>query len=237
MTLLIAWVLFPLVLSLLSLGCGLLLARTADLHFPPALLVPAGFAVIVVVGGFATLSGATARLAAPAVVAFAVAGLALSLPWKVRGDGWAATAALGVFAVFAAPIVLSGRATFSGYIKLDDTATYLAMLDRAMQHGYDIAGLAPSTYEATLKTSLAYGYPLGSLVPVGVGRALVGQDAAWLWQPYLSFLAVVLAVDVSGFAALFYQHVQNLQFALLVELLHAVHFVLHQRGLQHAQSV
>jgi hypothetical protein len=196
MTLLIAWVLFPLVLGVLSLGCGLLLARAADLDFPPAVLVPAGFAVIVVVGGFATLSGATARLAAPAVLALAVAGLALSLPWKVRGDGWAATAAIGVFAVFAAPIVLSGRATFSGYIKLDDTATYLAMLDRAMQHGYNVAGLAPSTYEATLKTSLAYGYPLGSLVPLGVGRALVGQDAAWLWQPYLSFLAVVLALGL-----------------------------------------
>jgi hypothetical protein len=97
------------------------------------------------------------------------------------------------FAVFAAPFVLSGRATFGGYIKLDDTATYLAMLDRAMQHGYNTAGLAPSTFEATLSTSLAYGYPLGSLLPLGVGRALVAQDAAWLWQPYLTVMAALLA--------------------------------------------
>jgi hypothetical protein len=198
MTLLVAWVLFPLVLALLSLGCGLLLGRAADLPLSPAALLPAGFAVIVVVGAFAMLSGATARLAAPAVVTLAVAGLALSWPWKVRAGaaGWPVAAAIGVFGVFAAPIVLSGRATFAGYIKLDDTATYLAMLDRAMQHGYNVAGLAPSTYEATLKTSLVYGYPLGSLVPLGVGRALVGQDAAWLWQPYLSFLAVVLALGL-----------------------------------------
>ena len=53
-------------------------------------------------------------------------------------------------------------------VKLDDTATYLAMLDRFMGHGYDTAGLAPSTYEATLNTSLALGYPMGSLIPLGI---------------------------------------------------------------------
>ena len=51
--------------------------------------------------------------------------------------------------------MLSGSATFAGYIKLDDTATYLAMLDRVMQHGYAVAGLAPSTYEAKLRNALA----------------------------------------------------------------------------------
>ena len=41
-------------------------------------------------------------------------------------DRWALAAALGIFAVFAAPVVLSGQPTFAGYIKLDDTATWLA---------------------------------------------------------------------------------------------------------------
>ena len=108
---------------------------------------------------------------------------------------------VGAFAVFAAPFVLSGMATFGGYIKLDDTATYLAMLDRAMRHGYDVGGLPPSTYQATLATSLAYGYPLGSLVPLGIGRELVGQDLAWLWQPYLAFLAALLASGLYQLAA------------------------------------
>ena len=43
-------------------------------------------------------------------------------------------AGIGVFAVYAAPVVLSGQATFPGYIKLDDDSTFLANLDRAMQH-------------------------------------------------------------------------------------------------------
>jgi hypothetical protein len=138
-------------------------------------------------------------------VTLATLGFGLSLPSRVRVRGWWLAAAVGVFAVFAAPFVLSGQATFGGYIKLDDTATYLAMLDQAMQHGYHTAGLQPSTYQATLDTSLAYGYPLGSVLPLGIGRDLVAQDAAWLWQPCLAFLAALLATGlyqlVSGIVA------------------------------------
>lgn len=193
---LIAWLVFPLVLGLLSLGCGLLAMRVAGVEIPQALLLPLGFAVVSLAGQFAIVGGATAALATPLVVTFAALGFGLSLPSRVRIRGWWLTAAACVFAVFAAPFVLSGRTTFGGYIKLDDTATYLAMLDRAMQHGYHTGGLQPSTYQATLDTSLAYGYPLGSLVPLGIGRSLVAQDAAWLWQPYLAFLAALLAAGL-----------------------------------------
>ena len=193
MTIAVAWLVFPLVLGLLSLGCGLLAERMAGLEIPSPLLLPLGFAVVVVASQFAIAGGRTAPLATPFVAALAAVGAGLSLPWKRRFGGWWLAAAGGVFAVFAAPFVLAGRATFGGYIKLDDTATYLAMLDRAMQHGYDTAGLAPSTYEATLATSLAYGYPLGSVLPLGVARGLVAQDAAWVWQPYLACLAVLIA--------------------------------------------
>jgi hypothetical protein len=194
---LIAWVVFPLVLGLLSLGCGLLVARLVPLELPGPLLAPLGFAAVSVIGQFALLGGsATISLAAPVSVACAVAGFGLSLPLRLPSRPWWAVSMLAVFVVFAAPFVLSGTATFGGYIKLDDTATYLAMLDRAMHHGYDVGGLPPSTYQATLATSLGYGYPLGSLVPLGIGRELVRQDLAWLWQPYLTFLAALLAATL-----------------------------------------
>ena len=193
MTVLIAWVVFPLVLGLLSLGCGLLAERAAGVVVPVPLVLPLGFAVVSLAGQFAILGSSTAQLATPLVVTLAAVGIGLSIPLRRRLHGWWLVAAVGVFMVFAAPFVLSGGATFGGYIKLDDTATYLAMLDRAMQHGYQTSGLPPSTYEATLNTSLAYGYPLGSVLPLGIGRTLVRQDAAWLWQPYLTFLAALLA--------------------------------------------
>jgi hypothetical protein len=159
-------------------------------------VVPAGLTVVVLAAQFATLTDATAELAGPLVIALAVAGLLLRPPWRDRPEPWALGAAAGVFAVFAAPIVLSGRATFAGYIKLDDTATYFAMTDRVMEHGRSLAGLAPSTYEATLATTLAIGYPTGSLMPLGLGHQLLSYDLAWLYQPYLTFLAALLALTL-----------------------------------------
>jgi hypothetical protein len=202
MSLLACWLLFPLVLGLLSVGCGLLLDFVAEARLPGTLLAPAGLAVIIVVASFATMTDATAELAVPAVVALAVAGFALALPWRERRlDRWAVVAAAGAFAVYAAPIVLSGQATFAGYITLDDTSTWLAMTDRVMEHGRSMAGLAPSTYEATLANYLAVGSPVGSNFPLGLGGKLVGQDIAWLFQPYLAFLGAMLALAAYELAA------------------------------------
>jgi hypothetical protein len=105
------------------------------------------------------------------------------------------------FAVYAAPIVLSGDATFAGYIRLDDTATWMALTDRVMEHGRDLGGLAPSSYEATLAFNLADGYPVGVFLPLGVGQALVGEDVAWLIAPYMAWLAAILALALWTLAA------------------------------------
>jgi hypothetical protein len=184
MSLLVPWVAFPVLLVALSAGCGLLVERAAGLRLPVGLLLPAGFATLMVAALFPPVPH-VARLATPLVVVLAVAGVALSFRRRLdyRPWIWPALAAVTTFAAFAAPIVLSGAATFAGYIKLDDTATYLAMLDRFTSHGYDTSGLQPSTYEAILNTSLNYGYPMGSLMPLGIGRDLVREDTLWLWQP------------------------------------------------------
>jgi hypothetical protein len=159
------------------------------------LLLPAGFSVIVVAAGLATMRDETAELAVPFVVGLTLAGFGLSLRWRrARIDWWALAAALGVYAVFAAPVVVSGEATFAGYIKLDDTSTWLAMTDHVMEHGRSLAGLAPSSYEATLDGWLGGGYPVGSFLTLGIGHELLGQDSAWLYQPYIAFLAALLAL-------------------------------------------
>jgi hypothetical protein len=200
MSLLVSWLLFPLVFAALSFGCGLLVEAAAGVRLPFALVLPVGFALIVCIAQLATMYGATASFAAPLVVGCTVVGAVLS-PARLRPRGWPLGAAGLAYASYAAPTVLSGRATFAGYIKLDDTATYLAMLDRVMAHGRSLAGLAPSTYEATLATSLDYGYPAGSFVPLGVGHQLLGTDAAWLWQPYVAVLGALLALALHGLAA------------------------------------
>jgi hypothetical protein len=126
--LLVAWVAFPLLLCGLSLGCGLLLEHTAGRRLPGALVLPAGFAVVIVASSLTTMSATTAGFTAPLVVALAVAGIGSSLRDRRRPEVGAAATALAVFCVYAAPIVLSGSATFAGYISLDDTATWFALV-------------------------------------------------------------------------------------------------------------
>ena len=197
MTLVVAWIVLPLVLALLSLGCGLLLETVSGMQLPGALLLPGGFIVVSLAAYFAHMTDATARLQAPLVIVLALAGYGLSRPWKrFQLDRWLAGAAAGVYAVFAAPVVLSGQATFTGYIKLDDTATYMAMLDRAATRAYNNAGLHSSTYKAVLHFGYVFGYPLGSLLPLDVGQTIVIVDPLWLWQPYLTFLAVLTALGL-----------------------------------------
>jgi hypothetical protein len=193
--LLVAWVVFPAIQILVWLGCGALAGRVVAGEIPRALLAPLGFCVVVVAGGFTTAVPSLAGLTTPLVVALAVAGYLVAPPWRGGTPSWwLAGALIAVFGIYAAPIVLSGSATFAGYIRLDDTATWLALTDRVMEAGRDLDGLAPSSYEATLFFNLANGYPVGAFIPLGVGRALTGMDTAWLIQPYMALIAVLLAL-------------------------------------------
>ena len=197
MTLAVAWIVLPLVLSLLSLGCGLLLETVSGMRLPGALLLPGGFIVVSLAAYFAHMTDLTARLETPLVVVLALTGYGLSRPWKrFQLDRWLAGAAAGVYVVFGAPVLFTGQATFTGYIRLDDTATYMAMVDRAATHAYNNTGLHSSTYKAVLHFGYVFGYPLGSLLPLDVGQTIVRIDPLWLWQPYLTFLAVLIALGL-----------------------------------------
>jgi hypothetical protein len=196
MSLIVSWLVFPLILGLLALGCGLLLELVLRVRLPGALIPVVGLAVILVVGPFPIATDATAELVTPIVVALAVAGLTLSRAWtRLRQiDGWALAVAVAAFLIYGSPVLLSGDATFTGFIKLDDTSTWLAMTDYVMEHGRVVEGLAPSTYEATIAANVGSGYPIGVFIPLGIGGVLTGQDIAWLIQPYLAVTAALLAL-------------------------------------------
>ena len=163
-----------------------------------ALLLPAGFAVVVVAALLTTTNDVTAKFTTPLVIALAAAGLAGSLPWRTpRVDGWAAATAAGTYLVYGAPVILSGKATFTGYISLDDTATWLNFTDRLLEHGRTIGGLPVSTYQLNLDFYWnEYGYPVGAFPPLGVVHDIVGTDSAWLIQPYHAFAAAMLALGL-----------------------------------------
>jgi hypothetical protein len=200
-TVVVCWLVFPVLLALASAGLGLLGEWVGRFRLPTSLLLPWGFALLVLLTTLATLKGATAGLATPGVVVLAVAGFVLGgrrRAWALSKPGIAAV--VGVFAVAAAPVVLTGQAGFAGYTQLDDISTFLAFAARAIEHGRDLSGLAPSTYEATLAVNFGSGYPLGAIMPLPTLSPLVGQDLAWLWQPYLTYLLALLALSLWALA-------------------------------------
>ena len=91
-------------------------------------------------------------------------------------------------------MIFSGEATFAGYVKLDDTSTWLAFTDHVLAHGHSVAGLAPSSYEATVQINLQSGYPLGAFIPLAIGSELTGTDPAWLFQSYLAVMAAIMSL-------------------------------------------
>lgn len=204
MSLLVPWLAFPALAAVVSLGFGLLVEAAAGTRLHGALLLPIGFAGVIVVTDFLTLSGPTARAMVPVVVVLAVLGYAVAAYdtesrerlRALRPDRWLAGAAVAVYAVYAAPVVMLGRATFAGYTSLDDTAQWFALIDRVMAAGRNVSGLPPSTYRNVLDQYLSTGYPVGSMLPLGTFARLVGRDVAWVLQPYFAFQAVLLGLGL-----------------------------------------
>ena len=162
---------------------------------PTALLPAAGFAALVAIGGLITCFPEIAEITTAVTVALAVAGYAFG--WPLRGrdfSWWPVAAAAGVFFVYGAPVILSGEATFTGYIKLDDTSTWLAFADHVLTYGHATGGLNPSSYEAVVQINLSAGYPLGAFIPLAIGHELTGTDPAWLFQPYMAVMAAMMAL-------------------------------------------
>jgi hypothetical protein len=197
MSLFVAWGLFPLVLVLVSLGQGLFIDWLSGGRLSGVLLIPTGTAGIVASSQLTTYWDWSAELTTPLVVLLAIAGLALG--WhrirRLRLDPWPTVAAVGVFAVFAAPVVLSGQATFAGYTVLGDTSIHFIGADYLLKHGRDVGGLAPSSYEMSVYQHFrGAGYPSGGPTAVGAVRPLVAEDIAWVFQPFLAFLIATMAL-------------------------------------------
>ena len=184
------WLLFPVVMLAVCLGCGLIVERVAGWQLWSGLLPAVGLVLVIVVASLTTNQSATAPLATPVVVLLAIVGYASSRRRiaRVRPEPWAAAVALGLFAVYAAPFVLSGNAGFGGYFVDNDAAFHFALIDQLLAHGRDVAGLPTSVYSFIVNEYISSAYPVGADVALGAIRPLVGQDVAWVFQPYLAMI-------------------------------------------------
>ncbi len=200
MTALAAWTLVPAVFVVLVTGWGLLADLLVDRPLAPALLPGAGLALLIVVCGLIVLVPGAGPVTVPVAGLGALAGLGVGRA-RLRGAdlrAWAPAllAAAGVLLVHALPTLLDGAGVIGGYGRLDDSATWLGLTDRVMEHGRDVGGLRPGTYARVLQDYLGQGYPVGALLPVGLSARLSLQDVANAYQPVIAGYAVVMACSL-----------------------------------------
>ena len=206
MSMIAAWVFFPLVLAAIGLGWGAFVQWLAGDRELGPLTIPLGLAAAIVIAGILTAFSATASIAAPITAIGALAGL--GYVWgRARIGAAPAIAAIAVLLVYGAPVILSGQATFLGYVRLDDTATWFNLIDQLFSHGRSFASLPLSTYKLNAETNLGTGvyggtvgaaYPPGAFMLTGVGHWVTGIDIAWIFQPYLACCAAALSLAIYG---------------------------------------
>src|SRR5438067_220277 len=127
----VAWILFPLVLAAVGAGWGLVVERAAGSPLNGVLLIPIGLAAALVLAGTLTAFSSTAPAAVPVVAVGAGVGL-IGAASRERGPAlWPLLCALAVFLAYGAPVLLSGHATFTGFVRLDDTSTWFNIIDHA----------------------------------------------------------------------------------------------------------
>lgn len=195
MQLILAWVAFPLVLTAVGAGWGVLVEKAIGREVQGALLVALGLMAALVAGAMLTASKATAHGAVATVAVVGVVGLGIAWPGG-RISRWPLLAAIGVLLAYGAPVLLSGQATFAGYVTLDDTASWLGITDQLFSHARAVDLSTPSSYSHLVDAYVhATGYPVGSFMLLGVGRGLVGVDVAWVFQPYLALCGVLVGLS------------------------------------------
>jgi hypothetical protein len=198
MDLLLCWLIAPALLMLALVGLSLLVERASGLLVPWTLRPALGMAAAIVVAQLGTATEATAKLTLPALIVLGLLGLVLGreLPER-RPSRLEAGVFLAVFFLFALPFLVTGEATLAGYIKLDDSATWLGITDHVFSHGRgNLVEPAGSTYQQVLIDYLGGSYPIGGFVPMALMSRLSGQDIAFLFQPSMAFAVATMALGV-----------------------------------------
>jgi hypothetical protein len=195
MDLLICWLLAPAGLLLAVVGLSLLVERLTGFVLPWTVRPALGMAVAIVLAQLGTATAATAKLTLAGILLLALVGLAAGrrLPER-RPSGAEVAVAVVVFGLFALPFLVIGEATIAGYIKLDDTATWLALTDHVFEFGRGLGNLPPSTHQQVLVDYLGGSYPIGGFVPAALMSKLSGQDVAFTIQPSMAFAVAAMAL-------------------------------------------
>ena len=194
---------YPIVLAMLCAGAGVLVDRASGGALCGPLLVPVGAAALIAVSQLTTYIPGIAP-ATPVVLALvALAGLALA--WRgarrarvdlrrgaarlLAAGAWVAAASVLVYLIALAPVLLSGRPTFSSFMALSDSAFHLIGADYLIRHGQSYAHLdLRNSYGLFINAYYNSSYPSGTDTLFGGSAFLLGLPLIWAFQPFVAFL-------------------------------------------------
>ena len=202
---------YPLALALLCLGAGLFVDRCSGRFLPAVLLPSVGAAALIALSQLSTYASPLAPATPFLMVTLALLGFAIALAGvrdeagrgesggrallhRLKGDGWALAAGMLVYLLALAPVLLSGRAGFSSFMALSDSAVHMIGADYLIHHGQDYAHLDPrSSYGQFIDSYYAIGYPSGADTLLGGSALLLRLPLIWAFQPFNGFVLALAA--------------------------------------------
>jgi hypothetical protein len=187
---------YPLVLALLCLGAGLAVDRCSGRFLPLALLPAVGAAALIALSQLSTWIVALAPATPYLMLALALLGFALAprreLLERLRRRRAMLLVPLLAYLLALAPVLLSGRAGFSSFMALSDSAVHMIGADYLIHHGQSYGQLdLRSSYGQFIEAYYGTGYPSGADTLFGGSALLLGLPLIWAFQP---FCGLVLAL-------------------------------------------
>jgi hypothetical protein len=191
---------YPVVLTLLCIGAGLLVDRLSGGWLPGTLLPTVGVAALIALSQLTTYVPHLAAATPYVMAAAALAGFALAWPrvrmlarnW--RGWRWQAEAPVLAYVLALAPVLLAGRTTFSSYLTLSDSAFHMMGADFLLRHGQDFGHLdLHNSYGEYINYYYNSGYPSGADTLFGGSAYLLGLPLIWAFQPFNAFVLATAA--------------------------------------------
>ena len=187
--------LYPCVLAALCIGAGLLVDRLSAGFLPAALLIAVGVAALIAVSQLSTYFSIVAPATPYVMVGVALAGFvvgrgrATALARRARARAWLIATIVLAYLIALAPVLLAGRASFSSYMTLADSAVHMLGGDYLIHHGQSYAHLdLRNSYGQFVNNYYGTSYPSGADTLLGGSAFLLGLPLIWAFQPFNAFL-------------------------------------------------
>ncbi|HEX8714028.1 MAG TPA: hypothetical protein VF706_00540, partial [Solirubrobacteraceae bacterium] len=197
---------YPLALALLCAGAGLLVDRCSGGFLPAALLPSVGAAALIGLSQLSTYVAPVARATPYLLLALALGGFALggarlrslagALGGRAAGGARRLAVAIGplAYVLAIAPVLLAGRASFSSFMALSDSAVHMIGADYLIHHGQDYAGLdLRNSYGRFIESYYGTSYPSGADTLYGGSSLLLGLPLIWTFQPFVAAMLALAA--------------------------------------------